>query len=127
MQIFQDFYLLTGRLPLSNSLLVVLDGDAPPEEELNIRHFYDLFKNTNSHRIVSLPFLGLIQYYFEENDHSLIKNATTELCYNLSYMTLSGGRDFSFDDVSELTARWSILLKDATLGNKKLEKQKMKI
>ena len=120
LQIFQDFYSLTGRLTLSNSLLLVPDGDAPPEEELNIRHFYDLFKNTNSHGIVSLPFLGLTQYYLEENSHSLIKNATTELYYNLSYMTLSGGRDFSFDDVSELTARWSILLKDATLGNRKL-------
>ena len=85
-----------------------------------MRHFYDLFKNTNSHRIVSLPFLGLIQYYLEENDHSLIKNTTTELYCNLSYMTLSGGRDFRFDDISELTARLSILLKHATLGNNKL-------
>ena len=120
MQIFQDFYSITGRLPLSNSLLVVPDGDAPPEEKLNMRHFYDLFKNTNSHGIVSMPFLGLIQYYLEENDHSLTKNATSELYYNLSYMTLSGGRDFRFDDISELTARLSILLKHATLGNRKL-------
>ena len=124
LQIFQDFYSITGRLPLSNSLLVVPDGDAPPEEKLNMRHFYDLFKNTNSHGIVSMPFLGLIQYYLneenEENDHSLTKNATSELYYNLSYMTLSGGRDFRFDDISELTARLSILLKHATLGNRKL-------
>ena len=122
MQIFQDFYLITGRLPLSNSLLVVSDGDARPEEQLNMRHFYDLFKNTNSHGIVSMPFLGLLQYYLEENDHSLTKNATSELYYNLSYMTLSGGRDFRFDDISELTARLSILLKHATLGNRKLRK-----
>ena len=73
MKIFQDFYTLTGRLPLSNGLLVVPDGDTPPGEKLNKKHFYDLFKNTKSHGIVSLPFLGLIQYYLEENDHSLIK------------------------------------------------------
>ena len=120
LKIFQDFYTLTGRLPLSNSLLVVPDGDAPPEEKLSMRHLYDLFKNTNSHGIVSLPFLGLIQYYLEENDHSLIKNATSELYFNLSYMTLSGARDFRFDDVSELTARLSILLKHATLENNHL-------
>ena len=120
LQIFQDFYSITGRLPLSNSLLVVPDGDAPPEEKLNMRHFYDLFKNTNSHGIVSMPFLGLIQYYLEENDHSLTKNATSELYYNLSYMTLSGGRDFIFDAISELTASLSILLKHGTLGNKHL-------
>ena len=77
MQIFQDLYTLTGRLLLSNGLLVVSDGDAPPEEKLKMKHLYDLFKNTKSHGIVSLPFLGLIQYYLEENDHYLIKK-----CYN---------------------------------------------
>ena len=46
LKIFQDFYSLTGRLPLSNSLLVVPDGDALPEEKLNMRHLYNLFKNT---------------------------------------------------------------------------------
>ena len=35
-------------------------------------------------------------------------------------MTLSGSRDFRFDAISELTARLSILLKHATLGNKHL-------
>ena len=120
LKIFQDFYSLTGRLPLSNSLLVVPDGDAPPEEKLNMRHLYEMFKNTNSHGIVSLPFLGLIQYYLEENDQTLIKNVLSELYYNLSCMTLSGARDFIFDAISELTARLSILLKHATLGNKRL-------
>ena len=43
---FQDFYSLTGRLPLSNSQLVVPDEDAPPEEKLNMRHLYNLFKST---------------------------------------------------------------------------------
>ena len=62
-KIFPDIYWLTGRLPFSNSLLVVPDGDMPPEEKLKMRHLYDLFKNTNSHGIVSLPFLGLIQFY----------------------------------------------------------------
>ena len=120
MKIFQDFYTLTGRLLLSNGLLVAQDGDAPPGEKLNKKHLYDLFKNTKSHGIVSLPFHGLIQYYLEENDHSLIKSATTELYYNLSYMTLSGARDFKFDAVSDLTARLSILLKHANLRNKKM-------
>ena len=62
LKIFQDFYSLTGRLPLSNSLLVVPDGDAPPDEKLNMKQLYDLFKNTDSHRIVSLPCLGLILF-----------------------------------------------------------------
>ena len=73
LQIFQDFYSLNGKLPLSNSLIVVPDGDAPPEDKLNMKNLYDLFKNTNSHGLVSFPFLGLFQYYLEENDHTLIK------------------------------------------------------
>ena len=120
MKIFQDFYSMTGRLPLSNSHLVVPDGDAPPDEKLNMKQLYDLFKSTDSHGIVSLPFLGLIQFYLEENDQTLTKNAISELYYNLSYSTLSGARDFKFERVSDLTARLSILLKHATLGNQKL-------
>ena len=33
MNIFQTFYQLIGRLPLSNSLLVIPDGDPPPGDE----------------------------------------------------------------------------------------------
>ena len=47
----------------------------------------------------------------------LIKNALTELYSNLSYITLSGARDFSFDAVSDLTAKSSFLLKHATFQN----------
>ena len=60
LKIFQDFFSLIGRLPLSNSLLVVPDGDAPPDEKLNMKQLYDLFKNTDFYKVVSLPFLGLI-------------------------------------------------------------------
>ena len=83
-----------------------------------MRQLYDLFKNTNSHGLVSLPFLGLLQFYLEENDQSLIKNALTELYQNLSYSALSGATDFRFESASDLTARLSILLKHATLGNR---------
>ena len=111
MKIFQDFYTLTGRLPLSNGLLVVPDGDVPSGEKINMKQLYDLFKNTNSHGLVSLPFLGLIQYYLEKNDHFLIRNATTELYLNLSYSTLSGAADFQFGVVSDLIGHISFLIK----------------
>ena len=82
-----------------------------------MRHLYDLLKNTNSHGIVSLPFLRLIQFYLEESDQTLTKNAISELYYNLSSMTLSGARDLRFDASSHFTARLSFLLKHATFGN----------
>ena len=60
-----------------------------------------MFKHTNSHELVSLPFLGLIQYFLEKKDFSLIKNALTELYSNLLYITLSNTRDFIFDAVCD--------------------------
>ena len=122
MKIFQDFYILTGRLPLSNGLLVIPDGDVPPREKINMKQLYDLFKNTNSYGLVSLLFLGLIQYYLEKNDHSLIRNVTTELYLNLSYSTLSGATDFRFVAVSDLIAHISFLLKNPRLKIIKREK-----
>ena len=60
LDIFQDFYTATGRLPTFNKLLVVPDGEAQlGENKINMKQLYDLFKNTNSHGLVSSPFLGL--------------------------------------------------------------------
>ena len=125
LNIFQTFYHTTGRLPLSNGLLIVPDGDAPPgEDKVNMKSLYDMFRHTYSHGLVSLPFLGVLHYYFDITDQQLIKNALTELYGNLSYITLSGARDLQFDSVSDLTVRISILMKNATYQNiKKLEKE----
>ena len=105
MNIFQTFYQLTGRLSLSNGLLVIPDGDPPPgEKRVNMKSLYDMFKDTNSHGLVSLPFLEILQYYLEKNDFSMIKDALTELYSNLSCIALNGARDFDFNAVSDLTA-----------------------
>ena len=44
--------------------------------------------------------------------------AITELYSNLSYRTLSGARDFSFDSVSDLTSGINFKIKKATLSNR---------
>ena len=116
--IFQTFYQLTGRLILSNGLLVIPDGDPPPgEERVNMKSLYDMFRHTNSHGLLLLPFLGMLQYYLEKNDFSMIQDALTELYSNLSYITLSGARDFDFNAVSNLTAKIFYLLRAATRLN----------
>ena len=57
LNIFQDFYTATGRLPTFNELLIVPDGEAQPgENEINMKQLYDLFKNTDSHRLVLCHF-----------------------------------------------------------------------
>ena len=128
MTIFQSFYQLTGCLPLSNGLLVIPDGNPPSgEDRVNMKILYEMFKHTNSHGLVSLPFLGLIQYYYLDiNDHSMTKNALTELYSSLSDITLSGARDFRFEVISDLTVKLSFLLKQATLQNiEELEKARV--
>ena len=121
LNLFQDFYAATGRLPTFNGLLVVPDGDAQPgENKVNVKQLYDLFKNTSSHGLVSLPFLGLLLHFFESSqDLKFIKNATTELYKNLSYMSLSGARNFKFDAVSDFIAHLSFIIKRNTIENNK--------
>ena len=118
MIIFQMFYQLTVCLPLSNDLLITPDGDLPTgEHRVNMKSLYDMFRHTNSHGLVSLPFLGILQYYLERNDFSLIKNSLTELYSNLSYITLSGARDFELEEVLDLVSKLSFLSKTATRLN----------
>ena len=90
LNLFQDFYTTTGRWPTFKGLLVVPDGDAQPgENKVNMKQLYDLFKNTGSHGLVFLPFLGLLLHFFESShDLKFLKDVTTELYKNLSYMSL---------------------------------------
>ena len=63
---FQDFYTSTGRLPGTNNLIIVPDGDTTGNSsKVNMKNLYDLFKNTKSHGLVSLPFLGLLLNFFK--------------------------------------------------------------
>ena len=119
LNLFQDFYTATGRLPTFNGLLVVPDGDAKPgENKVNMKQLYDLFKNTGSRGLVSLPFLALLLHIFESSqDLKFIKDATTELYKNLSYMSLGGAINFESDAVSDFIAHLSFIIKGNTIKN----------
>ena len=122
LNLFQDFYTATRRLLTFNGLLVVPDGDAQPgENKINMKQLYELFKNTGSHGLVSLPFLGLLLHFFESSqDLKFTKDATTELYKNLSYMSLSGARNFEFDAVSDFIIHLSFIIKGNTIENIKM-------
>ena len=59
-------------------------------------------------------------------DAILLKNALTELYYNLSYETLSGGRNFNFEAISDLVADMSFQIKKLTLSNLKRKRDQDK-
>ena len=122
LNLFQDFYTATRGLSTFNGLLVVPEGDAQPGgNKINMKQLYDLFKNTGSHGLVSPPFLGLLLHFFESSqDLKFTKNATTELYKNLSYMSLSGARNFEFDAVSDFIAHLSFIIKGNTIENTKM-------
>ena len=50
----QLFYHNNGRLPLTNGLLIVPDGEVPEgEEKINLNNLYEMFQSTKSHGLVS--------------------------------------------------------------------------
>ena len=83
-------------------MLIVPDGEMlEGKEKINLKRLYEMFKDTNSHRLVSLQFLSALGI-FSEADKSVPKSAITELYKNLSYKTSSGARYLDFQAVSDL-------------------------
>ena len=96
--IFQMFYYCSGRLPLTIGLLVVPDAEAPQRsKKTSLKSLHEMFKDTKLHGLVSLQFLCAMDIFFG-SDISLSKDALTKLYYNLSFKTLSGGRNISFEE-----------------------------
>ena len=123
MTVFQIFYYLNGRFPLTNGLLIVPDGEMPEgKEKINLKQLYEMFKDRNSHRLVSLQFLCALGV-FSEADKSVPKSAITELYKNLSYKTLSGARYLDFQAVSDLILEVNFQIKRSTLLNRKTEEE----
>ena len=56
--IFQMFYYLNGRLPFTNGLIFVPNGEVSEGmEKINLKNLYSMFRDTKSHGVVSLHFL----------------------------------------------------------------------
>ena len=117
MYFLQMFYCYNGRLPLTNGLLSVPDGEIPPgSEKISIKTLYEMFKDTKSHGLVSLQFLSALNIFFG-GDVSLSKDTITELYKNLSLETLSGNQNIEFEKVSDLTAPINFKMKHSILSN----------
>ena len=84
-----------------------------------------MFQGTKSHGLVSPQFLCALGIFFGGNI-SLSKNALIEFHYNLPCETLSGGRDFKFETISELTADMSFQMERSTLLNLKRKSEQDK-
>ena len=77
--IFQMLYYFNGRLPLTNGLLLVPDGETPElTEKISMKTLYELFKDKKSHGSVSLQFL-LALNRFLIGDIQISKDVTKTL------------------------------------------------
>ena len=76
-----------------------------------------MFRNTNSHRLVSIPFLCFLGIFF--GLEAVIGRITiTELYRNLSDETLSGAIGFDFEAISDLMTELSFVIKGSKLDNR---------
>ena len=75
-----------------------------------------MFKDTKSHGLISLQFLSTLNIFFG-GDIGLSKDTITELYKNLSYKTLSGGRQVEFDKISDLSTHINFKMKHSILSN----------
>ena len=115
--VVQMFYYYNGRLPLTNGLLPVPDGETPPSsEKISIKTLYEMFKDAKSHGLFSLQFLSTLNFFFV-GDVSLSKDTITELYKNLILETLSGNQNIEFEKVSDLIAHINFKMKHSILSN----------
>ena len=62
---FQLFYHNNGRLPLTNELLIVSDGEVlEGDKKINLKNLYEMLQYTKSHGLVSMQFLGILGIFF---------------------------------------------------------------
>ena len=120
---FQLFYHKNGRLPLTNGLIIVPDGDVSEgEEKINFKNLYEIIRHTKSHGLVSIQFLNVLSIFFGI-DLTQIKNTITELYKILSYATLSGANDFGSNEIFDLTNALSFYITKSTLANRHREEE----
>ena len=121
--VFEMFYRLDGRFPLTNGLLIVPDGEVPEGDNKRIlNQLYEMFKDTNSHGLVSPQFLCALGIFFGA-DKSTSETAITDLYKNLSYDTLSSARDLDLQGDSDVISEVSFQIKPSTLLNRKRNDQ----
>ena len=119
---FQVFHYLNGKLLLTNDLMITPDSEVHEGiEKVNLKLLYEIFKDTDLHRLVSIQFMCVLGKYFGV-DTSMLKSTISELYVNLSYETFTGAENVDFQAVSNLTSNMTFGIKKASLENINIKK-----
>lgn len=85
-------------------------------DKINLKHLNEMLRNTNSHGIVSVPFLCILGI-FVWLEAVIGRITITGLYRNLSYETLSGARGFDFEAISDVITKLMFVIKGSILDN----------
>ena len=81
-----------------------------------------MFRDTNSHGLISVQFICALGVFFGVNIE-IIQINISELYQNLSYETLSGAKDFEYNSISDIVTELSYQIKTSTLQNRKRQRE----
>ena len=90
--------------------------------KINLKNLYEMFRDTNSHGLISVQFICALGVFFGVNIE-IIKINISELYQNLSYETLSGAKDFEYNSISDIVTELSYQIKTSTLQNRKRQRE----
>ena len=124
--VFEMFYYFNGRLPLTNGLLLVPDGETTEgPEKISLKSLYEMFKDTKSQGLVSLQFLSALNLFFARNIQTS-KDVITELYKILSFKTLSEEQQTEFENISDLSAHIIFKMEHSILLNRENQERDTK-
>ena len=120
------FYYFNGRLPLTNGLLLVPDGETTEgPEKISLKSLYEMFKDTKSQGLVSRQFLSALNLFFARNIQTS-KDVITELYKILSFKTLSEEQQTEFENISDLSAHIIFKMEHSILLNRENQERDTK-
>ena len=111
--LFDFFYFVNGRFPTTGVHTFIPRADLPMEvndEELNIKKWYEKFRTTNSHALISSQFLAALNIFFG-GDPELSRRFLTEFYQNMTVSTLSTDGAFTFDAFTDLSTPINLSLR----------------
>ena len=113
LMLFDFFYFVNGRFPITGVHTFILRADLPIEvngEELNIKKLYEKFRTINSHALVSSQCLAALNIFFG-GDPEFSCRFLTEFYQNMTVSTLSTDYAFNFDAFTNLIISMNLSLR----------------
>ena len=108
------FYFINGRFPTPNEHTFVSRASLPSEvngQELNIKKLHGVFRDSDSHGIISSQLLAALFLFLNGGDEEKAHNFLSELYQNITVSRLSTYNSFQFEAYTELLPSLNFLFR----------------